>query len=118
MESELVKGWRAAGTGIWIATAVIWILAFAFSPYFGVFMVFPGVVMLLIAIVGAFAAVRKNGVGQLVAALLSLIPLGLVLLRSPSIFALIGVLNILAVGSAVCCLLQESKEAKEAPVDP
>lgn len=98
-----IKLWRIAGAAIWVSTLALWVVLWFFNPYSstGEAITIPGMIMILAALVGVFASMKGSGVGQLLAALVSIFPIGLYVLGTPGIFALIGVLNILAIIPAV-----------------
>ena len=98
MDRKRREIWCFAAVGVWLSTLALWIVLWFFNPYTtsGETMTVPGLVMILVAIFGVFASLRKSGIGQSIAALSSFIPIGLYLLGTPGIFAFIGVLNIMA----------------------
>ncbi|MSR11415.1 MAG: hypothetical protein EXR84_06395 [Gammaproteobacteria bacterium] len=93
------KLWRIAGVSIWTSSLVLWIVLWFFNPYAstGETITIPGMVMILVALFGVFASMKGSGMGQLLASLGSILPIGLYVLGSPGLFAFIGVLNIVAI---------------------
>jgi hypothetical protein len=99
IECRRNKLWRVFGAGAWALTIVLWLVLWFFNPYTsaGGTITIPGMVMILVAIFGVFASLKGSWLGQLLASLASIFPIGLYLLGSPGIFAFIGILNMLSI---------------------
>lgn len=90
---------RWLSAGLWAVTVALWIVLWFFHPVAtpGETVTLPGLAMVLTAIFGVFAALKASGPALLLAALASILPIGLYLLGSPAgVPFSIGVLNILA----------------------
>jgi hypothetical protein len=92
---------------MWVFVVVLWTILWFFNPYTSreEAITIPGLVMILVAIFGIFGSVKRSGIAQLLASLVSILPIGLYLLGTPGVFALIGVLNIAAIFPAAYFLV-------------
>jgi|GEM_PF-5793348 len=92
---------------IWGATACLWYMLWFFNPYTGYGEITaPSTAMFLMAILALFSCHSHNAKHLIILATISFLPIGLYLLATPGIFALIGVLNLtsLALGALIAAI--------------
>lgn len=86
---------------IWLTTLGLWVMLLFFNPYVAVTeFTRSNLAMVVVAVFGIAASLYKSPIGLVAMSMFSLLPIGIYLLGSPGLFALIGVCNIctLAIG--------------------
>jgi hypothetical protein len=95
---------------LWASTFGLWIILWFFNPYSQTDTItIPGVIILLLASTGVISSYLRKPILLLSLALISFFPIGFYLMGTPGIFALIGILNLLAIILAAVILFRANK---------